>query len=292
MSYKNSASPGVHLNSILKNAISFLVTGFFLGCGSVPSKTDTLLIDANPFGAADGCFLLYNLKSEKFEKVIGDERCRRQFPACSTFKVPLAVMAFDSGLLKDENSTYKWNGVVDTREEVNRDHSAKTWMSQSVVWYSQRITPKLGKTKVQKYLNSFEYGNRDLSAGLQTAWLISPASPGPALKISAFEQIDFMKKLWTDKLPASKRSMQLARDLTYLETSSRGAKLHGKTGSNFYDADRKVHLGWFIAHIQSGEKEYLTVVNLSDREPGRADDYGGPRAKEITKALLANLGIW
>jgi beta-lactamase class D len=224
--------------------------------------------------------------------VIGEASCKERLPAASTFKIPLAVMAFDAKILKDENTVLKWDGKKDAREELNRDHSAKTWMSDSVVWYSQRIAKKLGQRRLEMSLQSFRYGNQDLRGGLTQAWLLPPTTDKGALKISAFEQVEFLKHLWSDTLPATKRAMRLARDITYLETSPEGFVLHGKTGSNFYDADRKIHMGWFIAHIQSTDKEYVAVTNFSDLAPRETPGYGGMRAKFITLQILADSDLW
>lgn len=277
---------------MLKKAI----LGFFIiclaSCGTSPVQSESKAEPVNYFEKMDGCFLLYNMKTKKLDKVIGDERCHKQLPACSTFKVPLAVMAFDSKVLKDENVVFKWDGKKDVREESNRDHNAQTWMKQSIVWFSQRLTPQIGKKKLHKYLNDFDYGNKDLEGGLQQAWLVSPSESGPSLKISAYGQLEFMKKLWTNSLPASSRSMQLTRQITYLETSPLGTKLSGKTGSNFYDKDHKIHLGWFISHIQNGDQEYIAITNFSDLNPVDIPGYGGPRAREITKKILADSNLW
>jgi len=194
--------------------------------------------------------------------------------------------------LKDENVVLKWDGKKDTRDVANQDHNAKTWMSDSIVWFSQRITQKLGKKKFQNYLNTFDYGNKDLSAGITEAWLVSPSDKRPALKISAYEQVEFMKKLWTDQLPASPRAMQLTRDITYIETSPNGFKLNGKTGSNFHDKQKKVHLGWFISHIKKADQEYIAVANFSDLNPVENKGYGGLRVREITKKILFDSGLW
>ncbi|HVK62496.1 MAG TPA: penicillin-binding transpeptidase domain-containing protein [Bdellovibrionales bacterium] len=261
------------------------------GCTSTLTKVESP-IQIDRFAGVKGCFLLFNMKTNKFDKVIGDEAtCKERNSASSTFKVPLAVMAFDSGVLKDENVVLKWDGKKDVREESNKDHNAKTWMSQSIVWFSQRITPKLGQKKLQKYLNDFDYGNKDLSAGITQAWLQSPSDKS-ALKISAYEQTEFMKKLWTDSLPASKRAMKITRDITFLEASPKGYSLNGKTGSNFYDKERKVRLGWFISHLQKGDEEYIAVTTFSDIAPSNSTQYGGMRAKEITKEILGDLGLW
>ncbi|NBU21703.1 hypothetical protein EBS43_09905, partial [bacterium] len=153
---------------------------------------------------------------------------------------------------------------------------------------------QLGMKKIKNYLHVFHYGNEDFSAGLTEAWLVSPGNKSPALKISAYEQVEFMKNLWTDHFPVSKRAMQITRDI--LELSPHGFKLSGKTGSNYYDhnydQDKRVSLGWFISHLEKGEQEYIAVANFSDLVPADAKKYGGMRAKQIVKDILSDEGLW
>jgi beta-lactamase class D len=100
-----------------------------------------------------------------------------------------------------------------------------------------------------------------------------------------------MKGLWSGTLAVSSRAMQIARDLTWLEISPNGFKLSGKTGSNSY-SDMKRRLGWFMAHIENGDKEYLAVTNLSDLVSPVTGSSGGVQAKEITKKILSDKGLW
>lgn len=273
----------------MKNLILLTLALVFTACSGL-NKSETLT-EADHFKGMRGCFLLYNVKTKHFEKQLGDA-CQERFPACSTFKVPLAIMAFDSGVLKDEKQTLKWDGQKRMLEAWNKDHNAASWMPESVVWFSQRLTPKLGEKKLKKYLENFKYGNEDVSTGITTAWLNSPADPRGSLAINAYEQVEFMRKLWMNELPASGRSLELTRKITYLETSPKGFKLSGKTGSNFYDTTRKVQFGWFIAHVTNGDQEYIAVTNISDLKPVETDKFGGFRAKMITKDLLLESGLW
>lgn len=243
------------------------------------------------FRDMEGCFLLYNLKTDNFEKIIGKKQCQKRLPAASTFKVPLAVMAFDSGVLTDAHSSFKWDGKRGSREVLNRDHTARSWMENSVVWYSQRITPLLGERKLKDYLAAFHYGNQNLSEGILTAWLTSPRKEG-GLNISAFEQVEFMERLWGKTLPVSKSAMELTQEITFLEISPRGYHLSGKTGSNFYNSENTLHLGWFIAHLKRDEEEYIVVTNFRDLKARTPADYGGARAKSITKEILSAEGLW
>ena len=122
--------------------------------------------------------------------------------------------------------------------------------------------------------------------------MTSPSEKTKKLAISAYEQVEFIKKLWTNQLPVSKRSMELTKNITYLETSPKGFRLSGKTGSNFFDKDRTIHFGWFVSHLVKDDQEYIAVTNISDLKPSTSQFFGGFRAKEITKTILTNEGLW
>ena len=232
------------------------------------------------FTNKDGCFLLYDLKSNQVIQRFNEKRCAARYAPCSTFKVPLSLMAFDQGILQDENTTYRWDGVDRGRPQVNRDTTAADWIKYSVVWYSQRLTPQLGSDKIRKYLAQFEYGNQDISGGLTNFWL------GSTLKISANEQLEFWKRFWRSQLPVSQHALEVTRKITYLETSASGMKLSGKTGSHLYGPEE---LGWFVGHLDGPKGEYLVVVNYTG--PTGADDYPGLVAKDICHDLLAALDL-
>lgn len=283
-----------------------LLAGLFLfsGCHSV-SKPETQKSESTApvaistyFESWNGCFLLYDLKKNKWDEVYNQERCEERHAPCSTFKVPLALMGFETGVLKDESTLFKWDGKQRSIPAWNQDHTAATWMSNSVVWYSQLLTPQMGRKKIQSFINKFDYGNKDFSGGLKDAWL----TPAPimdqdptksSIKISGYEQIEFLKKLWTEKLPVSQRSMELTQKIMFLETSPKGFTLQGKTGTGYTGPGYKQRLGWFIAHIEGNGQEYLAVVNLNDlpNKPG-PDGFASSHAKEIMKKVLVSKGLF
>lgn len=245
-----------------------------------------------------GCFMLYDVKAQKFKTTIGGSFCKQRFTACSTFKVPLALMAFDSGVLKDEKVKLKWDEHEYSIASWNRDHDAESWMKDSVVWYSQKLTPKLGMQKIKKYLKNFHYGNQDFSAGLETAWLTvasflqDPNQKKGSLKISAEEQVEFMKAFWSEKIHVSKKAYELTKKIIYLEDSPKGYRLHGKTGSGFQDKEMIFRNGWFIGHLAKDEEEYIVVTSTADITPPQERGFAGLQAKEMTKRLLAEEGLW
>jgi beta-lactamase class D len=252
-------------------------------------------ISPDHFENLDACLIIYNLKTKKIEKLMGEAQCRKRLAPCSTFKVPLAVIAFDTEAIKDENTLLKWDGIDHGVASWNRDHTATGWMRESVVWYSQKLTPKIGIDKLHNYLKKFHYGTHDMSGGLTTAWLTHApfvdGKPKNSLKINAHEQLDFMKKLWTNTLPASQRAIDLTKKITFIETSPSGLILNGKTGSGFLQNSR-LRLGWFIAHLQQGDEEYISILNITDKEGFQKSLFAGLQAKEITKEILTENGLW
>jgi beta-lactamase class D len=188
-------------------------------------------------------------------------------------------MAFDAGILEDASSAMKWDGTKFAREAWNRDQTSATWMRDSVVWFSQRLTPQLGRKRVMTYLSRFNYGNQDTSGGLTTFWLDS------TLKISPDEQLRFWRKLWRQDLPVRAHAFAVTKAITLVDTSERGATLHGKTGSG--DG-----LGWFVGHVALGDREYLFVTAYTDRAKPRDDRPPGVIAREISKTILSELGLY
>jgi len=241
--------------------------------------------------------MLFNMKTGQFEEVYNQKKCEERLPACSTFKVALSVMAFDSGILKDEqNPVFKWDGVKRSIEPWNKDQTPTSWIRESAVWVSQEITPKLGMTKIQNYLNDFDYGNKDFSGGLKYSWLTPAAFVGEpmqnTLKISGYDQVSFLTKLWRGELKASDKAQSLTKSIMSHDVSPKGSVLIGKTGSGFRDENQDLRIGWFVGHVQKDEAEYIVVVNFTDKQKQPAGTYGGREAKETALKLLTEKGLW
>ena len=246
---------------------------------------------AKLFAGRDGCFELYDLKTDELVVRSDARRCALRTSPCSTFKVPLALMAFDAGLLADAGSSLKWDGTVTSREVWNRDHTAASWMQNSVVWFSQRLTPMLGMEKLKSYLAAFAYGNRDMAGGLTTAWLSS------TLTISPDEQLAFWRKFWREELPVSKHAFAVTKEVTFVDTSASGWILHGKTGSGRVttggsEGDPSLWIGWFAGHVARGDREYVFVTAYTDRVPPTDKSPSGWIARDITKKILTRMGLY
>ena len=213
---------------------------------------------------------------------------------CSTFKIPLALMGFDAGILKDEQ-TPAWDYLPEynsNRKEEQARTDPTRWEKVSVVWYSQKLTTLLGKSAFQKYVDQFGYGNRDLSGdpgkdnGLTESWLIS------SLQISPEEQVAFLQRLLKQKLEVSERAYELTEKIIPQFPAEDGWTVTGKTGSGFQrkedgTLDRKKHVGWFVGWATKGDRRVVFAELLLDETPH--NDYGGPRCREALIQALPGI---
>lgn len=240
------------------------------------------------FSGKDACFILYDLQANKTVIRYNKKRCAKRVFACSTFKIPIALMAFDQGILKDENMQVKWDGIDKGLANWNQDQTPKTWLQYSTVWVSQWIVPQIGMQTMQRYLADFKYGNQDMSGGITKAWLSS------TLKISGDEQLDFLKRLWRGELAISPHAIKLTKQSIYAEVLENGDTIYGKMGSGFLDGCNNAdgwRVGWFVGYLIRDKKDYVFVTNFSDKnQPSQnAPKFGGQEAESITKQILPTI---
>lgn len=205
-------------------------------------------------------------------------------------------MGYDAGILLNSDApTWPYlPGYAASREEWKKDTNPVSWLRDSVVWYSQVLVGKLGAEKFQKYVDAFEYGNRDLNSlgplpanGLAPAvWLNS------SLKVSAVEQIAFIRKLLGDALPVSQRAMAQTRAIMPSISASDGWSVHGKTGAGYQPAkgagiDPERQFGWFVGWAEKEGRRVVFARLIKDDE--RVRSVASLRARDTLLADLPTL---
>ena len=200
------------------------------------------------------CFI-----AKESNKTIKQEgECEKRYSPASTFKIPLSLIGFDSGIFKDESKPVWSCKSCDYFINVCKlAHNPRTWMRDSCVWYSQILIKKLGIEKFQKYVKQFNYGNMDISGGLNKSWLSS------SLQISPIEQIEFLQKIIYQKLPISKISYDKSKSIMFVQEMSGGWKLYGKTGNNITDLQN----GWFVGWIEKDNRFITFASHIVDDKP-------------------------
>jgi beta-lactamase class D len=250
----------------------------------------SVILSANIAFAAESCFIAK--ENSVVIKHKGD--CNTRYSPCSSFKIALALMGYDAGILKDEtHPQWPFKPEYEAYLESWKDPQNPTsWIKNSCVWYSQVLTPQLGMKKFQDYVKKFNYGNQDVSGdkgqdnGLTNAWLSS------SLEISPDEQIIFLGNFLSNKLPVSGHAQSMTKNILYVEELPHGWTLYGKTGSGFLlnkDRTKKLEImhGWFIGWIEKGNRNIIFVNHIVDNK--KEENHAGPRAKEQAKEKLLQL---
>lgn len=190
--------------------------------------------------------------------------CDTRYSPASTFKMALALMGYDAALLQDEHSP---EYVLDSKSSKNNPGTQDSvdptlWLKESVVWYSQKLTTKLGMEKFSNYVSRFNYGNMDISGddrknnGLTHAWLSS------SLKISALEQAAFIQRLLQHKLNITEKAYEQTVAIMPTFKTANGWLVKGKTGTGTHPVDNSFFAkewphGWFVGWA---EKEGHTII--------------------------------
>lgn len=239
---------------------------------------------------AGNCFIAK--ENSKVLKTEGD--CDKRYAPMSTFKIALSLIGFDSGILEGEMHPV-WpfkEGYDDFRDAWKQDQTPKSWMRESCVWYSQVLTTKLGMKKFQDYVTKFDYGNKDLTGdkgqnnGLTNSWLSS------SLKISAIEQITFLEKMLTGKLPIKPRAIEMTKNILFVEELKNDWKFYGKTGmGKLLNSDGTKNLdlyhGWFVGFIEKGDRRIIFASHIEDDK--KEETFASLRAKADAKEKMIKI---
>lgn len=191
---------------------------------------------------------------------------------CSTFKIALSLMGYDKGILKSENSP-KWSfqeGYDDWLVSWKEPQTPQSWMNFSCVWFSKLLALELGVEKIQYYLDTFEYGNQDISACGVYCNAMDPCNPmnpvwiNSSLKISLRKQVNFIQKMISEQLPISPHAIQMTKAILFKEELDHGWKLYGKTGwsgSEIAKTGTVLEHGWFVGWIEK-ENQFFPFAYL------------------------------
>ncbi|MBD8565145.1 class D beta-lactamase [Oxalobacteraceae sp. CFBP 8763] len=231
-----------------------------LAWGDAPETLDcTLMLDA-----ATG------------EVLVEEGRCDVRTTPVSIFNIAVSLMGFDAGILQDAHTPalpFK-AGYVDWQPSWRATTDPTSWIRNSTVWYAQQVTSRLGERRVQDYVGRFDYGNQDLTGGVDMAWIAS------SLQVSPREQAAFLRKVANRELPVSAHAFDMTAQLLRLPTLADGWQVYGKTGTASGDGagDNRRALGWFVGWAtKDGRTVVFARQTFGPRDPDRA---AGPLLKE------------
>lgn len=232
----------------------------------------------------EGSFLLYDLKRNWYT-AYDLARCRRGFLPASTFKIPNTIIALETGVVTDTSQVFKWNGQPREFPTWRRDLTLAQAMAVSCLPCYQEVARQVGADRYRQYLGKLRFGAMDVRPGNVDQFWIDGAS-----RITSFEQIDFLKRLYLNQLPVPKRSTDLTKAILVLAKGS-GWVLRGKTGwaapKVLPDGSREAgvrDIGWFVGWLEQDGNAYFFALNVEAPRP--LPEAWVPARRAITEQVL------
>ncbi len=233
-----------------------LLCALLASCSVNKAKVDDSLKTHFDQYKAEGCFTLFNNADGKVT-VYNMYYDTMRFTPASTFKIVNSLIGLETGVITDEKMLIRWDSVQRWNPEWNKDLTMEEAFKVSSVNYYQEVARRIGREKMQRWIDSLHYGNQRITGPIDSFWLNN------TLKISPDEQLGLMKRLYFDQLPFQKRTQQIVRDVMVQESNTLYTLAY-KTGWGFDEPGH--HIGWITGWIEENKHPYFFALLVKSED--------------------------
>jgi beta-lactamase class D len=196
------------------------------------------------------------------ETAFGGEECDRRTLPASTFKIPHALIALDTGVVTDK-TVMTWDGRKKDFPAWERDHTLDSAIKSSVVWFFQKAASSIGRERELQHLRAFGYGSQAFEREVDRFWLNGD------LTISPREQVAFLKRMYTYDLPIDRRHIDTVKTAMTMPSGKiqnasgvhdfpltwpAGTIARLKTGNGTVSGERA---SWVVGELESAGRAYV-----------------------------------
>jgi beta-lactamase class D len=203
-----------------------------------------------------------------------NERAATRMLPASTFKIPNTLIALEEGVVGDEKQVLKWDGIDKGAAAWNKDQTLESAFRTSCIWFYQELARRVGRERYGEWLAKLQYGNGQAGPELSNFWLEGD------LRISAEEQIAFLKRLYRREFHFKATTYELLRKLMIVEQTPVYV-LRAKTGMIGWGQKVSPQIGWYVGYAESGGKILFFAMNMEIVKPEE-----GRLRHELTEAAL------
>ncbi|NTV84765.1 MAG: class D beta-lactamase, partial [Bacteroidales bacterium] len=249
---------------------------------TVPDKRETIEAFQQILDSANvsGSILVFDNTKEIYYSNDFD-RCKIGHLPASTFKIPNSIIALETGVIADDSTMIRWDGKKRRLPAWEQDLVFRDAFHYSCVPCYQEIARKIGVARMKEYLEKLDFGNMIVdSSSIDLFWLEGDS------KISQFEQVDFLERLYHYRLPVSKRTGDIMKRLLVIEDNDT-FRLSGKTGWSVRNGNNN---GWFVGYLEKGADVYFIATNIDPKVEFNMDLFTVIR-REISMQAFRAMGI-
>lgn len=193
----------------------------------------------------EGSFALFNENENKFI-VYNYNQFNKLFSPASTFKICNSLIGLETGVIPDKSFVIGWDSI--NRNPIwDQNHTLESAFKHSVVWYYQELAKRVGYERMKYWVDKVNYGNKNIAGGIEQFWLRG------GLKISPKQQIDFLRQLYFNQLPFTKRNMNIVKELMLIKDAST-YQVYAKSG---WGMEGDQDIGWYVGYVKSKDNVYF-----------------------------------
>ncbi len=246
------------------------------------------------YGIDSACFIFSDHTHERVH-VYNRDRCIERFLPASTFKTFITLAALETGAARDETTVIPWDGIH-RRPEWDKEMNLREALRVSNEPFFEVLAHRVGRQYMQHFLDTVKYGNEKIGSNPDSFWLDG------ALRISADEQVGFIRKLYFDELPFLVRSQSMTRAMLLREDSNNN-RWYFKTGLG--RTDRGTDIYWIVGYLEhirrvkESEKSmnktgvrnypYFFAMNFERPAGDSSKDWSAIRLK-VLHEIMSNFG--
>jgi len=216
-----------------------------------------------------GCFAFYDNGQGHFT-IYNLPRYRDSlYPAGSTFDIVASLIAFQSGVVRDEKT------LIGSPKDTPVGNAFKTDGAGELFRY---VEDTIGRDSLRKWVDSLHYGNQAFDKDTNAVY-------DGGLRLQADQQLGLIKKLYFNQLPFYRRTQEMVRDMFSKEENS-NYKLVYKVARVPYEGRT---FGWVLGWIEENKHPYFFVLNVDAADPNTNITLAGT---QIVKRILSSMGFF
>ncbi|MCC7503009.1 MAG: class D beta-lactamase [Flavobacteriales bacterium] len=227
-----------------------------------------------------GSFIMHDVGRDHWFYIDSSQADVATLPA-STFKLFSSLYGLESGVVKDAEEVFKWDGVDHGRPEVNKDLTLREALKVSAYWVHRDIARRAGGATLKHWLDTVGYGNADTSGGYDRCWVAGN------LRITPRQQVAFLERLQRNDLPFSQRNMNIVKEIS-LQEDTLGYTLYGKTG---WALGSDGSTGWFVGWVEKANGTGPYIFANRARTSDTLSTTFGPSRRAISLEVLRRTGV-
>ena len=218
----------------------------------------------------DGTIVIESLQKQT-KYIYNDKRANTFFSPASTFKIPNTLIALNEELV-NKDSIILWDKQIREYESWNKNQTLESAFKTSCVWCYKEFASKIDKNKYKNYLEELNYGNKIIGDNITDFWL------DESLKLTAYGQIEFLKRLYKNDLPFKIEDINTLKEIM-IDEKNEDFIIRAKTGW-------EGKYGWYVGFVETKNDVWFFATNIDTKSK---DDL--IKRKEITLEALKIKGI-